>query len=307
MTDPFAATHAVGRMPVSARSCVALLTATLAVAWVPSSAGATDLDDFNAARSAFDAQRYDEAARRLEAMVGDAIPRIRDPLVIPEARKYLAATYLYLRRRRDAEFQFEQLLRDHPDSRLDPVTFSSEVIQVFDGVRERLQQDRAQADAARARAEAARQAALDAARARRQQLLLQLIALAQEEVVVRHELALALLPYGAGQFQNGNQGLGLFFLATELGLTGLVAGTAVGAYLPPLPPRGTVWDRTPVDVLMAINWIASGTLLVMAAVGIVEALISFRPEQRTRRDLPNELLDPELLLGAGSVGLEWRF
>ncbi|MBZ0118798.1 MAG: hypothetical protein K8H88_17485, partial [Sandaracinaceae bacterium] len=71
--------------------------------------------------------------------------------------------------------------------------------------------------------------------------------------------------------------------------------------------RGTVWDRTPVDVLMAINWIASGTLLVMAAVGIVEALISFRPEQRTRRDLPNELLDPELLLGAGSVGLEWRF
>ena len=75
------------------------------------------------------------------------------PLVL-ESRKYLAATYLFLGRKSDAEGQLELLLRAEPDYVLDPLAFPAEFVKTFSEVKVRLEQERLRKEQERARAAA---------------------------------------------------------------------------------------------------------------------------------------------------------
>lgn len=261
-----------------------LLTALFALAPSPASAG--DLEDFRAARSLYEAHDWTSAATALEGLVGGETPTLDNPALVIEARKYLAATYVFLGREESARAQFERLLREEPTYALDAAQFPREVVDLFEQVRIRLVEIRA-AEARRAELEA-ENARLQAENTRLQNAL-------NEELVVEVARSqwLVQLPFGIGQFENGEEGLGAFFLATEALLTVTLLTTAglQTYYANQLSSQLGMYghDRTFIDqlesanqILEIVNWSAAGALLLLATIGVVQANVAYHPTRTVR-------------------------
>lgn len=263
----------------------ALLTALLALL-APSSASAGDLEDFRAARSLYEAHDWTSAATALEGLVGGETPSLDNPALAIEARKYLAATYVFLGREESARAQFERLLREEPTYALDAAQFPREVVDLFEEVRIRLVEIRA-AEAQRAELEA------ENARLRQENTRLQ-SALNEELVVeVARSQWLVQLPFGTGQFENGEPGLGAFFLATET-LLAVTLLTTVGLqtyYANQLTSQLENYghDDPFIDqlesanqILKIVNWSSAGALLLLSTIGVVQANLAYRPTRTVR-------------------------
>src|SRR5690606_18958225 len=231
----------MARPPTSLRWSGALVLGVAAVVCAPSAARATEVEDFARARAAYEERDFARAASLFEAMVGGPVPAIEDEVLIEESIKYLAATYVFLGRREAAERQFEELLRRRPDYALNRAAFPPAVYEVYQSVRRRFERARREEEAQRL-SEAERRAE------ERRQALIALLNLAQvDEVTIRHDPAIAWIPFGAGQFQNGNEGLGAFFLGAEaLALLGAVVTLSVWA--PLADAHYEAGERSTIDV-----------------------------------------------------------
>lgn len=275
----------------------------------PGRAAATESEDFNNARTAYHRGDYPTAVQLFEAMVGGETPAIRDPVLVQESREYLAAAYVLVGQPDLAAAQFLDLLRAEPDPeryRLDPTAFPQAVIDVFAEVHRRIVRSRREAETSRRR-EAERE------EARRREAVLRLIdRAAQDEVVIEHSRALAWVPFGAGQFQNGDEALGAFFLASQ-SVTFLGALVTMSVWFPlsdVLAPNGAPVFRDALQGLQIANWVSAGAFGLLAAIGILEAHINFVPSHRARseREVPADLLEGlDLSIGPGGVGLRLRF
>lgn len=279
------------RTPIAA-FWLALVTALV----VPGAARADEIDDFEAARRAFERHEFADAARRLEEMVGGEVPALSSEVLVLEARKYLGATYLFLGRRDAAEEQFMLLLRQDPTYQLDPLAFAAAVVDAFKDVRERFQ-------TAMAAAEEERQRRLETLRQRRLEGLLRqqarvarLEALAREETVeVRASRAIALLPFGVGQFQNGHRSAGLGFAVTQGILTLFSVSTWIwhrwlrGQAREGVPPNESGRFERQERAARVLNQLSFGTLAAVAVAGIADAQIRFVPvrTERRTRDIPD--------------------
>lgn len=220
---------------------------------------------------------YEGVATAAEQLLGT------DPsmLVRAEALQYLGASLELLGRSPEAEEQFEILATLQPQWAMNRSEFPAEVIALFESVRDRVldQLDRVEDQQRRAQEERQRQ--------RERELLLQqqrLEALSRPrylavEVRPRH-LILALLPFGAGQFQNGQRGKGYAFLGTQLGLT-VTSMTLwlVGSYgLDQVndPPQYEQHFRG----LMYSSWAVVGTLAASVVWGIIDGLVHYLRARR---------------------------
>lgn len=275
-------------------ACAAL--AVLVCLVLPSVARAGEIDDFQHARDAYTAHDWARAVEAFEALVGTEPPALHTELLIQESRKYLAVAYVFVGRRDAARGQFERLLTADPAYELDAAQFPEEVVELFTSVRDRLQREAADAEAARAAA-----AALAAERERSARLLA--IADSDVEASVATSRLLALVPFGAGQFQNGDEGLGWLFFTTEalfgLGAFGtLVAHQAIaGSFNPSDPSSGLrspeSRDRVNTALLATevTNWTCAGLFAIFAIVGIIQSQLDFRSTRtfRTRHHVPDEL------------------
>jgi hypothetical protein len=315
MRGVLATTHE-GRVmtpPLSRSRLTHLLVAggvALASAWA-SPAAATELEDFQRAREAYLQHEYALAVELFEQMVGGPTPAIRDELLIQESRKYLAASYVFVGNREGAERQLETLLRARPDYELNRAAFPAEVIAVFDEVRARLRR------ASRTREEQLEQEEAER-RERRRAATLQLIERAQrQEVEIAHDPLVAWAPFGAGQFQNGDSDLGVFFLVSEA-LTFVSAAVLLSIWIPLNEIQNQAWAGEPVvppgrGVLQGLQggWLAAlGAFGVLAGAGILEAVINFVPSHTVRRtrEVPTELLERlDLTLGPGYIHLSGSF
>jgi hypothetical protein len=278
----------------------------------PLRARATEGQDFELARDAYVAGEYERAVQLFESMVGGETPAIRDDVLIRESRKYLAAAYVLTGQRDLGARQFEFLLRAEGDRvdgyRLDRAAFPREVLQVFDGVRNELLRQR---DARRAAERRISQAQDE----QRREATLRLLDLAQhDEVEIVHDRLLAWIPFGVGQFQNGDSGLGAFFLAAEsVALAGALASTA--AWIPLDQQDQHLGPTSTVDVglmrgLQIADWASVGAFAALALAGVIEAHINFVPSHRIRRDreVPADVLEGlDLSLGPTGFGLRLRF
>jgi hypothetical protein len=272
--------------------------------------------EFQAARDAYEAGDYARVVELLEPLAGGEVPGevvvISDPILMRESRKYLGAAYVLTGDTRRGRAQLEALLRaegeDFERYRLDPAAFPSAVHRVFDQVRSELVAEAAAAEAVRERDRQQRAQ-------ERRDAMLTLVQMAQEPTVeVQNDPLLAWVPFGAGQFQNGNDGLGLFFAIGEgISLAGNVALAATWLPLYTQYEASLRFEAPEVSQsllvgLWATNLVLGIVFVVLAVAGIIEAHVDFVPT-RTRRQLrtlpPDVLQQLELVGTPGGIGLRF--
>ncbi|MBK6576117.1 MAG: hypothetical protein IPG17_07955 [Sandaracinaceae bacterium] len=306
---------------------------------------ADDLEDFEAARTQYDAQHFEVAVRLFEDLVLVPVPRVRNVALRLESRKYLGAAYLFMGRGDEARDQFRQLLEEDPAYTLDPLSFPAAVQTAFDEARAQLEARQREAERAAAERldEEERQRLLRMAA--EQERLRHLEELANyETIVLPNSRALATVPFGVGQFRNGNRIFGATLAVGQLALLAGSLGTYIGhrsllaisaqctadpsnCALDVSPPGG---PRTPEELqfidrerrVRVSNYILTGGFVALMLVGIIEAHVNFVPERRQRRlrlggsealaGQPgrNDGVAPITLsvqLGLGSAGLITRF
>jgi hypothetical protein len=289
----------------------------LAILCFPATARADDAQELELAKTRFDAGQYDEAAARFKAMLDPASPscdkggpsggcRIVDRDLIERARALHAASLLALKRGPEADAQIEALLRGNPAFQPNPAVFPQEVIDRFTNVRgriraeldrilqEKLDKERKARVAAQKAVEAERRWVEDVQR------------LAGEETVVHaNSRWIALLPFGVGQFQNGDRVLGTFFLVTEVlaAATSIVSAEVHTQKTANALALLTTGQNSPNDevatlasqelnaelqTLATVNRVAFGAWAAITAIGIGQAQIGYVPERVTtrRRTLP---------------------
>jgi hypothetical protein len=299
---------------------VALVAAALLLTMAPGEARADTAADLEKARAAYLAHKYDDAEARLRPLLDallDAKSRGHDdPDSIADARMYLGAVLLAESKRDDANAMFEKLLLEKPDYQPDTLRVSLEAINAFIDTRKRLNDKLTAITEERIRLAEAERVKADEARKKAEARTAMLEKAAGEEVFMEKTSRwLALLPFGVGQFQNGQKALGYTFLSGEA-LLG--AGSIVGAALmfynsgqtqaAVLRGDGTApaYNARAQEAAWAGDIFGAGFLLA-AAVGIVHAELTFVPEKVTvrKRDLPPVTLVP--YLAPGGIGVQGTF
>ncbi|KPK66922.1 MAG: hypothetical protein AMS21_00610 [Gemmatimonas sp. SG8_38_2] len=276
-------------------------------------ARADELSDFESARREYEHQSYGKAARELESLVGGAVPRARNPVVRLEARKYLGAAYLFLDQPDAAREQFRLLLEEDPEYDLDPVAFPEAVVQTFEEVQSQVKAELARKQAQEAAQEQQQRAEELEALIQEQRRLQMLEELAATETVEKvNSRWIAALPFGIGQFQNEDRGLGIMFATTQSAFLAATIATFIGHNsLRDENPAPDEIDRARrVERALRIgNWASAGAFVGFALAGIIEAEVRFKPVIRStrQRELPEGLgslegTRPEIRLELGVTG-----
>ena len=260
---------------------------------------ADELSDFESARRNYDKQNYAKAARGLESLVGGAVPRATNPVVRLEARKYLGATYLFLGKDKRAREQFRSLLEEDPDYDIDPVAFPEAVVQTFQEVKKKVSAQRARKDALEAARRQRERSDEVEELVRQQQRIQTLEELASVETVEKvNSRWIAAIPFGAGQFQNEDRGLGIMFAVTESAFVAASIATFIGhnSLRDENPAPSEIERARRVERALRIgNWVSVGAFLSFAIAGVVEAEVRFKPVIRTtrKRELPDDIESPQ--------------
>jgi hypothetical protein len=271
---------------------------------------ANDFDDFQVAFEAYQAQDYERAAVLFEDLAGGDVPRTTDRPLLVESRKYLAACQMFLRREADAEATFVRLLRDEPGYVLDPLAFPEDVVRLFARVRERMERERQERAVAEARARERERLEEVQRRVEQRARAERLMTLARTERVEEvHSRWVAMVPFGVGQFQNDDDGLGLVLAVTE----GLLVGTSITTFILHESLRGQ--QPIPSEIpdaefaeqaLRLTNQISLGLFAALAITGIIDAQLRFKKSKSydRPRKLPEDS-EPsfELGVGPGSIAL----
>jgi tetratricopeptide (TPR) repeat protein len=247
--------------------------------------------------------RYEEAADILSKLLSvPADPSTPEGLerqaVNRRARPYYAATLHALGRVDEARVVALEQYRDDPFFELPAGQFPPPVTELFIEV-EAENRDEIEELQGRVMADkqdlAARRARLEKARAER---LRELERLASEEVEIVHRSRwIAAVPFGVGQFQNDDYGLGAFFLIGEtltLGAAIASAGVAWDTALkiggPKFDDQGNTIDKQALveryQVAQVVNWVSFGACASLVVAGIIEAQVSFEGTTVTRKKRP---------------------
>lgn len=264
---------------------LAAVLASLVALWPPSTARAGDIEEFQAAYALYEAHDWQGAIAQFEGLVGGETPTLQSQPLVLESRKYLAAAYVFMGREEAAAEQFERLLHDEPTYELDATEFPREVVQLFERVRTRL---------AERRAMEAAQAALEAEveRLRAENTAMRAELSGDRTVEVPRSQWLMFIPFGVGQFENGEDGTGLFFAITEaLAAVGLFVTLATEQwFVAQLRDLRMLSEDDPevlqvnfaLQVLGPLNWSLGGALGVLGIAGVVQANLAFTPTRTVR-------------------------
>lgn len=288
----------LSRGSIAARSLVAGIFA--AAFLMSAQAWADGRAELEKARASFLARNWSDAEERLRVLL-DPNTGLKERSLISQARMYLGASLLALGKTEDAKDTFEKLVLDDPTFEPDPLSFPGPAINTFIDVRSSLLEQIRNAQVAAAKLAAEKKARDEADREAQRIWLEKVKAQAGEEkITVRHSRIVASLPFGAGQFQNGQPVAGWILLGTEVAA---LAGTAVtyGMYLHARTreneelrrPAGDVNQLVPqyhqrAEDVRLVNLGFAGAFVALAATGIAQAHIAFVPEaaEKKKRDLP---------------------
>lgn len=273
------------------------------VLWTSSAIAQNEQADLDKGRNAYLARQYDEADARFKTMLDPRANTFKDPVLRSQALMLWGAVKVALKKPQEASKLFEDLLGIDAQFEPDPLSYPTEVLDVFSDTRHRLRERLAAAAREATRREAERKAREEAERKREVARIARLEQLAGEETIRQpRSRYVAFIPFGAGQFQNGDMTLGYVFLAAE---TALVAvGTAVvpfyiaerramnETYDPATRPDATARATSHRDSalrLQLVNLISYGAFAATAIAGVVQANLAFVPEtvRTQKREVPH--------------------
>lgn len=293
----------------------ALATAIVAsVLALAADARADERVDLEKARVAYLGRNYAEAEDRLRALL-DPRTGAKERTVSSQARMYLGAVHFAQGKKDAAKEVFEGLLRDDPTFEPDPLGFPGDVINLYIDTRAQHAESIKNALAEAARLEALRKAKEAAEREQRERWLERVKSLAQEDkTTVKNRRLVAWVPFGAGQFQNRQPVLGWVFLGAEASL--IVTSAALFGMQRYARDRALEEQRKndpeqKKDQYLArendffvANAIVTGTFLVVAVAGIIQANLAYVPEyvEVKKRELP-PLSGIRPIVGATSEGV----
>lgn len=234
---------------------------------------------FRVAENTFRYQDYERAVELLRSLLHPTVRLVEaDEL---RAREYLGASHWFLQHFDAAEEEFTVLLTREPEYELDAFYYPAALITFFEGVREKLVRLKVIVPDGDGPDEPPPAPSV-----------------VQERVVRERSLLVAFLPFGIGQFQNGDTTKGVVFLTVET----LALATNIASYfvIDALREESGFIASQNIDRAEAFEIVLYTSLGVFAAVavgGIVDALVNFEPRVETIRTLePPPLEEPETTL-----------
>jgi tetratricopeptide (TPR) repeat protein len=266
-------------------ACLLVLTS-----WVE----AEEVDPFarlQSIRAQFRQGNYERVERTAQALLNQE----PSSLIRAECLQYLGAALALMGRSDDAEERFELLLTLQPNFHVDPAEFPTDVIRLFETVRFRVANRLDQI-------EQRRQQAQEAERLARERRLWEQQAAAIDESVSRYFVlerqrnhwAVALLPFGAGQFQNQQPRKGYAFLATQLAFTAASMGLWLAATLAPETPEDLKQARRVMNGYQIASYVVYGCLAASVLWGIIDGLVYYRPVRERWREMDERQIPGEL-------------
>jgi len=256
---------------------VALVAAAAVAALVARADAATPAEDLARARGAFRQGDFGAAIPLLSYLLYPA-PRLARAEDLLEAHVLLGVCAFETGDRATASREFEEALYQEPELTLDTVLFSAEAVRYFEEQKAAIR-ERNRLDAERRRIAEENQ--------RYKQLLASMV------VIETRPYYINFVPFGAGQFQNGQPGKAIAFAAGQ-GVTGAVSA-GIWLYLAGTYGfNGVVPDEDNQFVrrLEAIEIGAGVACLGLMAWGIVDSLRHYQPSVQRKAD--ESLLPPEL-------------
>ncbi len=255
---------------------LAALAATAVIA-APRPADATPGQELDQARELFRGGHYADALPLINLLLYPT-PRLAQTDDLVEAYVLLGACAFETGDRKRAKREFEAALSLQRELIIEQPLYSAAAVEFFDDVR----------------AELAEREARDA-EARRLAEENERLAQALENLVVieTRPFYVNFIPFGAGQFQNGDRGKGIFFAASQ-GVTGAVSAGIwlylVGEYgLPGQVPQ----EDGPFALRLQQVEIGAGALcLGLMAWGVIDSLLHYKPSVRVAADpslLPDDV------------------
>ncbi len=269
----------ITRLQTPVLACLAFTV--LILAW-PSKTRAEDYAyaSFERAKNAYDAGEYKEAASRFDVLLKEGQ---KNPALLFECHKFIAVSYLFVGDKEKAEHHFNELLNIAPDYSLDPMIFPIEVVDFFLEVKQKNKKQLEALAIARAEEEKIRKKEEEKKQQSEFEKLRRNVYL--QRTSQKNSLIVAFIPFGAGQFQNGDKIKGALFLSGELFLTAaaittyfLHDGLRRDAKTPfESPEKREDAERLEIGYRIA-NQASFVALGIVAVTGIVEALVRYQPE-----------------------------
>jgi hypothetical protein len=231
-------------------------------------------------RTAYDRGDYRRAIDTIHPLLYPSIELGTEEEVV-SAHRLLALSYFFVNKSKEAEQEVTSLLALRPSFELDPIVDPPVAVRFFDDVRrrqsERLnalkQRDKEEAEQERIREE--RRSAAAKAKAER---------IYVDRVVERHSRLIALLPFGAGQAQNGHNKKAIALGVSEavLGAASLAAYLAIEYKFPvdPTTQRRTfpANEQNTATGLVALQLAAGAAFWATVIYGILDAQLYFKRE-----------------------------
>lgn len=283
-------------MPVIRASAIAAAICPIVIL-APLAAHANPEDELRDAENSYLYGDYPRVIDKLTPLVEPDI-LLADPEDLARAYELLGLSSFFLDRTDAARIWFERFIRFRPDARLNPVLVPPPAVGFFDDIRAAL------ADEIAAMREALRRQREEEEERRRRALLTQV----RVETRVNSRVV-ASLPFGAGQFQNGDTALGYALLGAQLA----TSVTSLGCFLAveDLRLSNNLFDRADFERAQDLRnvqvWTGAIALLLMAG-GIVHAWATFVDEAPLRETaLPPTAPAPDGASLPGDGLWRWRF
>ena len=280
-------------------------------------------DELRRGKNSFDRGEYGRAIEILQPLLYPEI-RLESEGQIVEAYRMLGVAELFQGHNEAAAQEFRKLLQVRPTYRFDPLLDPPQVVDLFNEVLHAHEAEVASLEAKQREASLARQ------REREQCDKLRAGPTVIEKRFARNSFLVNFIPFGAGQFQNGQRGKGWAFLVAEATLAAVsVAAFSTNFALYGARPKRTCKFDTgatpcpPGDIdhtdedrshWLVGTQVASGAAFFAAvAWGLADALYYYRPETplastgppTAKSNLPRLL--PVLAGDALGPGLYFRF
>jgi hypothetical protein len=269
------------------------LSVSLAGARLAAAAPAGPSVEFERGRTAFSRAEYQRSIDILRKLLYPEV-RLDSEGEVVQAHRMLGVANLFEGRPTEAKREFRKLLELRPDYRFDPLLDPPRVVDFFNAVLKEEEDEIAALEAKRKK----REAELAARRAREADRLR-----AERATIIRYQhnsYLINFIPFGAGQFQNGQRRKGWTYAGIEGGLAAIsLAAFSTNFAMFGLAPRRRCQMVQPIDAgglsrpcpddkidrsdetlstnLLRVQLVSGGLFFAVAVWGVIDAIRNYHP------------------------------